>query len=95
MTLEDLREQGILLPEGEWGVHRLETTARRIPLVLALTVAVASWVLALWGGGGLATWLGMGVFIVTFFLITWMLDRAILRQRRRVRSERKRSKRQR
>ena len=89
MTLEDLREHGILLPEEEWGTHRLATTTPRVPFLLALIVAVASWVVALWGEGGLATWMGIAAFIVTFFVITWMLDRAVLRQRRRVRSERK------
>lgn len=89
MTLEDLREHGVLLPEEEWGQHSLETTAREWVLGVGLLLAAASLVLALVGAGGLLTWVGVAAFLVLFFVITWLLDRAVLRQRARVRRERR------
>lgn len=88
MTIEDLREQGVLLPEEEWGAHRLETTTSEGVLLAAFAVALAALVLAYVGAGGILTWVGTGVFLVDLYAITWMCDRAILRQRRRVRRER-------
>ena len=88
MTIEDLREQGVLLPEEEWGSHSLETTTRSWGLLAAFLTAAASLVVALLGDGGLPTWAGIGTFLVMLFALTWMCDRAVVRQRRRVRRER-------
>lgn len=88
MTIDDLREQGVLLPEQEWGKHSLKTTAQRLPLAAAMLVATASCVLMLLGNGGRLTWVGVALFIVTLYAVTWMLDRAVARQRERVRRER-------
>lgn len=88
MTIEDLREQGVLLPEEEWGSHRLETTVPQVPLAVAFLVAAAALVAAYLGDGGAATWIGVGVFLASLYAITWMVDRAVFRQRRRVRRER-------
>jgi Flp pilus assembly protein TadB len=89
MTIEDLREQDVLLPEEEWGRHRLETTVPEWPLAAAFLVAAASLVVAYLGDGGTTTWIGVGVFLVTLYLITWLVDRAVLRQRERFRRERR------
>lgn len=89
MTMEDLHEQGVLLPEEEWGRHRLETTTRRVPLLLAFVLSGAALAVAFLGDGGVLTWIGMGAFLVGLFAIVWMCDRAVVRQRRRVRSERR------
>lgn len=88
MTIEDLREHGVLLPEEEWGEHALETTASELPLLLSFVVAAAAVVVAYVGDGGALTWVGTGVFLASLYAITWMCDRAVLRQRRRVESER-------
>ena len=90
MTIEDLREQGVLLPEEEWGTHPLETTVREIPLLAAFVLAVAAQVAAYAGNGSLLTWGGVAVFLGCLAAITWMCDRAILRQRERFRRERRR-----
>ncbi len=84
MTIEDLREHGVLLPEEEWGKADLETTARETPLLLTFLVAGGALAAAFAGDGGTLTWIGTGVFLVCLYAITWMCDRAVLRQRRRV-----------
>lgn len=89
MTLEDLREQGVLIPEEEWGRHRLETTTHRVPLLLAFLLSGAALAAAFVGDGGAITWIGMGAFLAGLFAIVWMCDRAVVRQRRRVRRERR------
>jgi uncharacterized membrane protein YhhN len=89
VTIEDLREQGVLLPEEEWGTHSLETTTRPWGLMAAFLVAAAGLVVALLGDGGALTWAGIGTFLVMLYALTWMCDRAVVRQRRRVRRERR------
>lgn len=88
MTIEDLREHGVLLPEDEWGAHRLESTTRDGALLALFAVAAASLVLAYLGDGGTWTWVGTVAFLVCLLAITWMCDRAVRRQRERVRRER-------
>lgn len=88
MTIEDLREHGVLLPEDEWGTHRLESTTRQAPLLATFAVAAAALVVAYLGNGGAWTWAGTGAFLACLLAITWMCDRAIRRQRRRFRRER-------
>lgn len=88
MSIEDLREQGVLLPEEEWGEHRLETTVPLVPLAVGYAAAVASLVVMFVGAGGLLTWIGAGAFLVALYAVTFMCDRAVLRQRARVRRER-------
>lgn len=88
MTIDDLRDQGVLLPEEEWGKHSLKTTVPRLPLAAALLVATLGCLLMFLGNGGLLTWVGVAVFIITLYAVTWMLDRAVAQQRERVRRER-------
>jgi hypothetical protein len=87
MSIEDLREQGVLLPEEEWGEHRLETTVPLVPVAVGYVTAVLSLVAMYVGGGGTLTWIGAGTFLVALYTLTWMCDRAVLRQRTRVRRE--------
>ena len=89
MTIEDLEEQGVLLPEEEWGVHELETTTPEVPLALAFAAAVVFWVMIYLGDGGLLTWMGTGLFLLDMFVITLICDRAVLRQRQKFREERR------
>lgn len=90
MTIEDLRAHGVLLPEEEWGAHRLESTTRELPLLAVFGLAAAALGTAYVGNGGPWTWVGVGVFLACLAGITWLCDRAVLRQRRRVRRERSR-----
>ncbi len=88
MAIEELEEAGVLLPEDEWGKHRLKTTVRQGPFLVVALIAVASWIGAYAGGGGWLTWVSITVFLVTFFVVIWMCDRAVSRQRERVKEER-------
>lgn len=88
MSLEDLREHGVLLPEEEWGRHRLETTVPQPVLLMAFALAVASLVAIYVGGGGAWTWIGLGGFLFGLYSIAVICDRAVMGQRRRVRDER-------
>lgn len=89
MTMEDLREHGVLLPEEEWGDHELETTVPEWPLLGAFVAAAVCWVLAYLGNGGLLTWVAVTVFLALLYAVTWMCDRAVLRQRKKFVRERK------
>lgn len=84
MSQEDLRDHGVLLPEEEWGERSLETTVRRVPAVLAFLLAVAGLAATYLGDGGTLTWAGVGLFFAAFGALTWLADRAVLAQRRRV-----------
>ena len=88
MSIEDLRDHGVLLPEEEWGTHRLGTTIRQWPLLISFLVAVASLVAAYAGDGSVLTWTGVAGFFIAFFSMVGLCDRAIRRQRRRVQRER-------
>lgn len=89
MTIEDLREHGVLLPEEEWGEHGLETTVPEWPVAGAFLAAAVLWVAAYVGDGRTLTWLAVGGFLVLLYAVTWMCDRAILRQREKFRRERR------
>lgn len=89
MSLQDLKDHGVLLPEGEWGEHSLETTVPQGALLLAFAVAVAALVAVFLGNGGTWTWIGLGVFLCTIYVITVVCDRAVVGQRRRVVEERR------
>lgn len=87
MTMEDLREHGVLLPEEEWGAHRLETTVPEWPLAAMFVAAAVLWVVAYVGDGGTTTWVAVAGFLVLLYAITWTCDRAVGRQRERFREE--------
>ena len=73
MSLDDLKQAGVLLPEEEWGKHDLHTTVNR-PVLLGLgAAAVASVVMMYLGDGKLVTWLGAGLFLLTlrFLQLAW------------------------
>lgn len=83
MSLEDLERDGILLPREQWGQTDQHTTVNK-PALLALAAAgVVSAALMFWGNGTLWTWLGLGLFLVSFFAFTGMSLHAIQRQSRR------------
>lgn len=89
MTMEDLRDHGVLLPEEEWGKHRLETTTSPA-LILVLYLAAAGAAALIWvGEGRLLTWIGLVAFLVVLYVLTFVLDRAVMKQRRRFRRERR------
>ncbi|MGK7313421.1 MAG: hypothetical protein ACN0LA_14490 [Candidatus Longimicrobiales bacterium M2_2A_002] len=88
MSMEDLREHGVLLPEEEWGEHRLETTVPQGRLATGFVIAVLGLLSIYFGAGGLWTWVGLVVFLVALYWIIWVCDRAVVAQRERFRHER-------
>jgi len=84
MSLDELRDQGILLPEEEWGEHSLEPTVARGPLLVVLLLAVVGLVAAFVGDGAWPTWVGVGLFLVCLYVATFLCDRAIEVQRERM-----------
>lgn len=87
MSLEDLRDQGVLLPEDEWGAHALETTVNQFPLLLIFLLAAGSLIVAYFGNGNAFTWIGVISFFAAFFGMVWLCDRAVRRQRKRFQHE--------
>lgn len=88
MSLADLKRQGVLLPEEEWGEHRLETTVSEPQLATAFATAVAAVVAMYLGGGKGLTWMGLVASLVALYWIVWVCDRGVLAQRERFRQER-------
>ncbi|MGD2116588.1 MAG: hypothetical protein PVG07_16155 [Acidobacteriota bacterium] len=84
MSLEDLRDQDVLLPEDRWGEHSLETTVPRWWLLAALLVALGGLVATYLGDGGGWTWFGVATFLAALYAATILCDRAIERQRERM-----------
>ncbi|MGW8266999.1 MAG: hypothetical protein ACWGSQ_11560 [Longimicrobiales bacterium] len=69
MPLDDLRKQGLLLPEGMWG-HRPQTTLRsRVSVLLTFGVGLLSAWMIWAGAGGWVTFLGVGIFLLDLLLI--------------------------
>ncbi len=87
MSMDDLRQHGVLLPEEEWGQHRLTTTVSEGQLGAAFALAVAALVTIYLGAGGTWTWVGLGAFLVALYWIVATCDRAVRRQQKRSRRE--------
>ncbi|MFW5868486.1 MAG: hypothetical protein ACOCX2_11755 [Armatimonadota bacterium] len=77
MSLKDLQEHGILLPEEEWGVHDLHTSVNKPLLIVALLFGVAAVVMMYFGGGQTPTFVGMVMFIAFMGWITQISLKAI------------------
>jgi hypothetical protein len=70
MSLKDLHEHGILLPEEEWGIHDLHTSVNKPELVASMLFGLASVALMYIGGGETLTFVGMVMFILFMGWIT-------------------------
>lgn len=77
MSLKDLQQTGVLLPQEEWGVHDLHTSVNKPMLVAALTVGLASVVAMYVGQGGTLTFVGGAVFIGFMAWITHISVKAV------------------
>lgn len=89
MSLDDLRNHGVILPEKEWGTRSLKTTVPLLPALAGFVAAAAGLALAYLGDGRAVTWVGVCLFMGAFFFLTWLCDRAVSAQRRRVRKGRR------
>ncbi len=77
MSLKDLQDHGILLPQEEWGVHDLHTSVNKPLLILALLFGLSAVVMMYVGGGRPLTFVGMVMFIVFMGWITQISLKAI------------------
>jgi steroid 5-alpha reductase family enzyme len=77
MSLKDLDEHGILLPEEEWGVHDLHTSVNKPELVTSMLFGLASVATMYFGGGETITFVGMVMFILFMGWITRLSVKAI------------------
>lgn len=89
MSIEDLKEQNILLPNDEWGKHKQDTTVSQIPVLILFLLSAASCILAFLANGSTWTWISVIVFFLAFYGIVILCDRAILKQRERFKKEKK------
>ncbi|MFW6437861.1 MAG: hypothetical protein ACOCZ7_02500 [Armatimonadota bacterium] len=77
MSLKDLQDHGILLPQEEWGVHDLHTSVNKPLLIVSLLFGLAAVVMMYLGGGQAFTFVGMVMFIVFMGWITQISLKAI------------------
>lgn len=77
MSLKDLSEHGILLPQEEWGAHDLHTSVNKVALVAALLFGLAAVVLMYLGGGTSLTFVGTVMFLAFMAWVTHISMKAI------------------
>ncbi|MEA3400718.1 MAG: hypothetical protein U9R79_05665 [Armatimonadota bacterium] len=77
MSLKDLREAGVLLPQDEWGVHDLHTSVNKPMLIAALLFGLAAVVIMYVGGGRMLTFVGGLMFVVFMAWITHISVKAV------------------
>ncbi len=80
MSLEDLERTGITLPRDKWGKRKLNSTVNRPLFLAAAAGAIAGGILMYWGNGGVATWVGAMLFLVSFFAAVAIALRAVAAQ---------------
>jgi ABC-type transport system involved in cytochrome c biogenesis permease subunit len=82
MSIEDLENMGVLLPEDQWGKHAVATTVNK-PLLIAIgVITMISVVLMYWGNGNFSTWLGVALFLTMLSGFTLLSISAVEKQRR-------------
>jgi steroid 5-alpha reductase family enzyme len=77
MSLKDLHDHGILLPEEEWGVHDLHTSVNKPELIASMLFGLISVAIMYFGGGETLTFVGMVMFILFMGWITRLSVKAI------------------
>lgn len=77
MSLKDLHDHGILLPEEEWGVHDLHTSVNKTELIVSLLFGLAAVTIMYFGGGETPTFVGMMMFILFMGWISRLSLKAI------------------
>lgn len=77
MTLEELEEAGLILPEDEWGQHALKTRVNRPLLLLIGAASFVSVAMMYLGDGGMWTWIGAATFLAALGAFTWVSWRAV------------------
>ena len=82
MSLKDLQDAGVLLPEDEWGAHDTTSGVNRVALV-------GCWVALMYVGGGHAlTFVGAALFLAFMGCVTYVSIRGAEVQSSRFEEER-------
>lgn len=68
MSMKDLEEMGILLPQEKWGKADLHTSVNKPQLVVSGLLAVVAVIMAYAGNGGTLTWVGV---LLLFVCLGW------------------------
>ncbi len=69
MPLEELRKEGLLLPERHWGHFPRASLRSRLSVLITFSIGIGAAAVIWFGDGGWLTFLGTGVFLVDLFLI--------------------------
>ena len=77
MSLRDLEEMGILLPQDKWGQLDLHTSVNKVQLVGAALLAAVGAIMGYAGNGGPVTWVGVALLLVFFAWFTWLSMTAV------------------
>ena len=77
MSLEDLERAGITLPRDQWGKREVRSAVNQPLFLAAAAGAVAAGILMYWGKGGITTWIGAILFLVSLFTVTGVALRAV------------------
>lgn len=80
MSLKDLRELGVLLPDEQWGTYDLHGALNRPAVALAALLAALAVAFMGAGNGGVLTFVGAGLFVVFMAWISHISMKAIDRQ---------------
>lgn len=84
MTLQELEDHEIFLPEAERGELDLHTSVHVPALVGAFVLGAVSCVLMVAGGGALWTWIGAVLFVLFMILFALVSNAGIERQNARI-----------
>ena len=63
MSLEELQQMGILLPQDKWRKRKLKSRVPRVPLAIVGVLFPVSGLLMYFGDGGTVSWAGVGLFL--------------------------------
>ena len=70
MSLEELEDAGVLLPEENWGKMKTVSNMNPILVVIIGIMAIGSIFMMLIGDGMLMTFIGIGLFLLDLVLFT-------------------------
>lgn len=82
MSLDELKQQDLLLPEEHWSKIDLHTSVNKTALAAVLCLGLASVALMVMGQGRWVTWLGALLFVVFMILFTFVSMIGVDRQTR-------------
>ena len=77
MSLKDLKEAGLILPEDEWGKLTFQKPYFKFPILLTFLLTFLSCILMYIGDGTWITWIGLLMFLLLLALFTFFSIKSI------------------